>query len=708
MGKGGSTTYTWDYFGSIAGVVCLGPVDELVAIIIDGREAWPLGGATLVRGTEDYVVVAVSTSTIAYGQLVLFWGTDTQTAPQVLQGGNNNFDEAHPPYKGICYVLLGSLTGGSSSTPLGGFLFGRERPSAPNVEVVVRRKPSQSLLTPGSVATVSRARASNIATVVTAAAHGLATGDAVMITGLGGTGYNKAYAPVTYHDSTTFHYPCTGGTETTASDTGGTVSRALTDKQANLLAFAAEVLTSREGLLLDEDALDDTTFVAAAATLHGRSALAAASPLLPSRKTFRSFAAELAQNIDGWLRYNSTSGLVETGVYAHGTAPSIDAAHTITAAKLTRRPRFRPTNWDDVATEAWVQFVDRERAYKSTSDSASDSRARLVLGWDQALDLQRPWITRRKQAISHAAEMLRTAGRPQTTGTLSVRREHGRLIKPGDYVLVDIQFEPGGAPLYGYFRVKRRRIPFTGPIEIEVLFDETLNPTPYVPDITETPSEPPDVPAIAHARVVECPDRLSTQDPSVLVLPERPDLIVLGLNFWFDTTEAGTYHNLGMTMGFAVRATLRSDLTSSASAVEIATPTQADLTLLDEEMDDLQAADDTLLAFIMTIASGDVDKDSQGLAKLEALSISATELVDAAEYDLTVLRGRQGTRARSFLAVDSEVWIVRRAALRPFYHRDFNVLRHNHWHGHTPEDLYFRLQPFSQDRIRPLSDCDPL
>ena len=75
-----------------------------------------------------------------------------------------------------------------------------------------------------TVATVSRARTTNVATLVTAT-HNLSTGMVVSITGLGGTGYNAANVTVTVLTSTSFTYPNTGGDEGTTADTGGTVTK---------------------------------------------------------------------------------------------------------------------------------------------------------------------------------------------------------------------------------------------------------------------------------------------------------------------------------------------------------------------------------------------------------------------------------------------------------------------------------------------------
>lgn len=75
----------------------------------------------------------------------------------------------------------------------------------------------------GNIATASRARSANVATIVTGAAHKLVSGRLVDVSGLGGTGYNATGVTVTVVNTTTFTYPNTGGDETTTADTGGTV-----------------------------------------------------------------------------------------------------------------------------------------------------------------------------------------------------------------------------------------------------------------------------------------------------------------------------------------------------------------------------------------------------------------------------------------------------------------------------------------------------
>ncbi len=77
------------------------------------------------------------------------------------------------------------------------------------------------------VATVSYARASNVATIVTAAAHGMITGSKVDVSGFTGgaaSTFNTQQTVVTVVNATTFTYASVGTTITTTADATGTVS----------------------------------------------------------------------------------------------------------------------------------------------------------------------------------------------------------------------------------------------------------------------------------------------------------------------------------------------------------------------------------------------------------------------------------------------------------------------------------------------------
>lgn len=70
-------------------------------------------------------------------------------------------------------------------------------------------------------ATASRARTSNVGTVVFAAAHGLWVGSTVTLAGLGGTGYNGSVTVLSTPTTTSITFASAGGDEATTADTGG-------------------------------------------------------------------------------------------------------------------------------------------------------------------------------------------------------------------------------------------------------------------------------------------------------------------------------------------------------------------------------------------------------------------------------------------------------------------------------------------------------
>jgi hypothetical protein len=72
-------------------------------------------------------------------------------------------------------------------------------------------------------ATATRARTSGVATIVTGAAHGFATGDTITIASMTDTTFNDVQAEVTVVDSTTFTYANAGVNVVSGADTAGRV-----------------------------------------------------------------------------------------------------------------------------------------------------------------------------------------------------------------------------------------------------------------------------------------------------------------------------------------------------------------------------------------------------------------------------------------------------------------------------------------------------
>jgi aspartate 1-decarboxylase len=72
-------------------------------------------------------------------------------------------------------------------------------------------------------ATATRARTSGVATIVTGAAHGFATGDTITIASMTDTTFNDLQAEVTVVNSTTFTYANAGVDVASGADTAGRV-----------------------------------------------------------------------------------------------------------------------------------------------------------------------------------------------------------------------------------------------------------------------------------------------------------------------------------------------------------------------------------------------------------------------------------------------------------------------------------------------------
>ena len=89
------------------------------------------------------------------------------------------------------------------------------------------------LLGLSTVATTNRARTSNVATLTTGAAHGFKVGDTLIMTGIGGVGYNATATVASVPTTTTFTYANTGSDEGSTADTGGSINGVVDFRDSN-------------------------------------------------------------------------------------------------------------------------------------------------------------------------------------------------------------------------------------------------------------------------------------------------------------------------------------------------------------------------------------------------------------------------------------------------------------------------------------------
>lgn len=83
--------------------------------------------------------------------------------------------------------------------------------------------PVVSPLTLTVTTSTHRARATNVATITTAANHGIAVGQTFTISGVTGAAYNGTFVAISGTATTALKYASTGSDESTTADTGGSV-----------------------------------------------------------------------------------------------------------------------------------------------------------------------------------------------------------------------------------------------------------------------------------------------------------------------------------------------------------------------------------------------------------------------------------------------------------------------------------------------------
>jgi hypothetical protein len=590
----------------------------------------------------------------------------------------------------------------------------------------------------------------------------------------------------------------------------------LEDGQANAIAWAAWLLTDPvTGSGLDATRLDDTSFQAAAEVLATAPDLTGISPILTGQSTIRGQASDVISVTDAWLRHNAASDKIEAGVWTHGVTPTDYV--TLTIDHLVANPRITQQGWVSAKTAASVQFPDRERLYKDSVEAVGDQRARMATGEPRTQTLDRPAVTRRSQAHAQGAEWLRVSGSPQLTIELRVRRafalgtavsgdpfENG--VRPGDWVRLDIDPEPGGVTTLQFARVTQRSIPRTGDITITCIADVTQTPMRYtpvpgyqLPDLATAPAMFPNY------RLIECPPPLAGgKVANVLALVQRPATddghpeasVHVAAHLIYDSPfdSLSEFLRVGTQPFFCMRASLTVDLDSEAAGgvdelpdlnedqlidasvtasmtVDLNTPytdgsippgwyvgatftsgaetalvldsTAPDvdgivtLTLdtavtvsasdsanlfarplilaADQQVDAIWsqgqpgrsgATNDDLLLFLVSIDSGAVE-ESDGVAVLEVLSICGWTALDDGTHSIRALRGRRGTQRTSFVAANTEAWVIHRDGLRPIFVADFNRLRTQRRFDLTPDTAVFRLQPEDIRSVRRVEDCEP-
>lgn len=469
----------------------------------------------------------------------------------------------------------------------------------------------------------------------------------------------------------------------------------LDDGQCNPLVILAELITSPWcGLGAPVALVTQAAIQAAADIAYANRDLCYVSVLLTSRAAMKALAADLFVLFDGFWRVDRSTGGLEFGVF-----PKPETINAALLPYLTNRtgidaPDLTADTWDDIKTRFVVNFTDRDADYGSDSVEHKDPRAKGGISQDRADTLDRPYITRRSQAINYAREYARRFALLGMRGTLLDRTPIVAGVRAGDHVLADTAPEPGDTEVDRIFRVQSVTRPSAGPTSLTVESERSIVPVVYTTPESSAPQTIAEVPAIDHAAFFELPPQLADGGEfAVGVLASRPAATVVNCAVYFDSNNDSnsTFPLLGKHPSYALRAELVTGVNDSVTSLVIHLLDPLNREIVASDPGPVASRNDDLLLILLHAPSA-------GQTLLEIVSCEAFVASGTDQLTISTLRGRCGTAPITHAASVS-AWFIRRDALPWYRHADFS----SRASGGAP--CYFKLQPATYQASRSLEDC---
>lgn len=630
-GSKGSGTY--DYFGSLAAAVCNGAVDELVAVIIDGQQRWANPDQDADRETypDKYV------GTIAgYGVFHFYWGTDTQTidSTSILKSANNDKAENHPEYKGTAIIELRD------------FLFGREKVSAPNIEVVVRRKPQQNLVS-GDSSLLDDGEANPVTAVAelfTNKRFGLGMDDALF-------------------DSDSFQ------------DVSDYIA---TNKQLTYCSPFANKQETMRSFLSDATAITDTFIkwdsgtakIQAGYWPHDDSVNTALLPVIEEEDQ----TEPPSLTSEGWAEVK-TGWDVSFADRERMYKESSEKFDDLSMLKLTGQPNRESLSRD------WI--TRREQALAHAKEW-SRMHTRPYFGGEII-------VRRRSMEGIEVGDLFMLDIDAEPSG--SQIRQPFRLLEksynPSGAITCQVEAETGIAPTA-----------YTPPAVLTT--DDTGFPEPSA----FTYVRPVELPIsysgqdYGVAVLAQRQENLTTGYNVLYDDSLAGDFPTLGTQRFF-----AVYATLSGTFSATAKGADEVGYVAATDApnLDITNSNFTDLTNLPDSLGLAAARDDQLILMLMEIDSGtgQIALDSDGYANMEMLSVSAIVANLDETRQIQAIRSRFSTGKREFPLTPGntvEAWLVRKSSLESYTHEDFAGAAS----GQT--DVYFKTEPFNIFQTRDISE----
>lgn len=504
----------------------------------------------VLRGNGDFVNVTLP----GYGDMIIFWGTETQQPSTYLNTQSGN---THPAYLGQCYIVFNQL------------FFGFNQTNVPNIELVIAKWPLPTWA---------------------AIPHGFVEDDA-----------NPAYV------------------------------------------IADLLQNQRGGLALPDDLLNTDDFNAAAEQFSSTENLGISYPLDRSQD-LRSILTGICETVDLLPLLDDNYNLTLLPIRP---ASSLAGLTTVQDDDLADLPVFQPADWSSTYTDVKAIFSDASLQFMDNLMEWRDIGQKNIFANPDTLLLDRHWISRADLAQTIANVTGQAAAIPAIKGSLKLRYNAAlwENLSPGSIFLINTSLR---STTNLVFRVLSREMPNPETPEFNVDFqaDRTYLYSALIAAAksgsggsSETfPTVPPLLPIPVNNRLLlfELPCGLCPGSPALACIVARASSITTSFSIWLNKNYAwsgaapDSYGLIESPSVFAFHGFTQSDYPATTQNIDLLLGVVVQLDGPDTTLNPItafEALSDTMLAFM--------DE--------EILSLAEWTLLNSGQYQLQFIRGRFGT-----------------------------------------------------------------
>jgi len=420
MGSSSQTVTTgYNYNGSFAQIVCMGPIDILHAIQNGDLVIWQ----GPIRRVEAMDADGKTTLATSIGRIDFYWGTVTQAQSPILAGlfldqGAGPITVPMPAYLGVCYAVSVDVSFGTQVTP-------------PTLQYVVS-KFTNNLTLLGKVTSLN----------LTGGGAGYLVAPDVSFVGGGGSGAT-AIAGIEGGVVTTLTLTNQGSGFTVApvvaftpvgADPGDGASAGayiFHELEGDCLLPEAiyDFLTNElYGLAVDPAEIDEQSFIDASDTISDEDL--GVSPNFDSLGTMREVLGKMTAYIDAVLRYEH--GKIKIVLIR---PENMAAADTLTAEDFTDEPKPRNRGFTATNNMIRLSFTDRLNKWEDGVEPYDNPANAEIQGTSVDKQVNYPFITRREVAKVVAKRVGLKLSKPPFFFDVRLKPSHSTR-QPGEVIKV--------------------------------------------------------------------------------------------------------------------------------------------------------------------------------------------------------------------------------------------------------------------------------